>query len=102
MNEPKADVKFVEPPPLGNGRYDWVAIGNKLRKKPGEWALIFEGDRSSVVVALRSGNVSTLTPAMGFEFRTINNDKTPPRTCDLLMRYVPEKDETAAPKKKGK
>jgi hypothetical protein len=97
VTDPKAgassDVKFGEPPaPSNRAPYDWAAIAEKLRKKPGKWALIFEQDKTSYVVSLRQDGVTALLPSKGFEIRTANNKRTPVRVCDLWLRYNPEKD----------
>jgi hypothetical protein len=87
-----AAVKFGTPPPQRKSPYDWDSIAEQLRKKPGEWALIFEGDKTSLVTAIRIDGIRALRPRKGFETRTTNNTKGSPRTCDLWMRYNPEKD----------
>lgn len=92
---PKAQssVKFAGTPPPGRvQRYDWEAIARKLRRKPGEWGLIFKGDLTSLVVAIRHDDIKALRKNKGFEVRTENNKRGKPRTCDLWMRYVPEND----------
>jgi|SRR6478752_2268637 len=73
-------------------RYDWNKIAAKLKRRPGEWAKVFENDRTSVVNAIRQGGVVALHPDLGFEVRTRNNVRAPVRKCDLYLRYVPEKD----------
>lgn len=88
-----AAIKFGTPPPAREVRYDWPAIADKLRARPEEWALIFTGDRTTLVTALRAGSIRALRPRAGFEVRTANNTRGTPRTCDLWMRYVPAKNE---------
>jgi hypothetical protein len=89
-------VKFGTPPEPRVPRYDWEAIAQKLRDNPGEWACIFEGDKTSLVTAIRIRGIKPLLPEKGFEVRTTNNIKpepgVAPRTCDLWLRYVPSKD----------
>lgn len=87
-------VEFGAPVPVGRQpRYDWEAIGKRLRRKPGEWGRIFEQDKASIATAIRAGNVAPMRPSKGFEVRTSNNDHSAsPRTCSLWLRYVPEKD----------
>lgn len=87
-----AAVKFGSPPPRRKSPYDWDKIAKELRAEPGEWGLIFEGDRSSLVTAIRINGIKALKSSKGFETRTANNTRDYPRTCDLWMRYVPEKD----------
>lgn len=86
-----APVKW-EAPPDRPKQYPWAAIAAELRKHPGEWALIFEGDRSSVVIAIRQGAVGDVHPDLGFETSTRNNKRGTPRTCDLYMRYNPDRE----------
>ena len=82
------EVAFVAPPT--RVRYDWEKIADRLRRKPGEWALIFTQDRTSVVVAIRAGSVAPVHPALGFETTTRENRRNQPRTCDLYMRFNPD------------
>ena len=92
----KVSVVSWELPPLSEAeervRYDWTKIAAQLRRRPGEWAKIFEDDRTSVVNAIRQGAVKSLHPDSGFEVRTRNNVRRPVRKCSLYLRYVPEKD----------
>lgn len=82
-----------EDPPERPVRYNWYAISRQLKKKPGKWAKVFDRDRQSLVVALRSGSITALQPENGFEFQTRNNDRsTPQRTCTLYARYNPDAD----------
>lgn len=98
---PSSDVVFEDPPKprKRNGRYDWVTIGAKLRKKPGEWAKIADRDRASIAMAIKQSSISTFLPAHGYEVKTANNEKPPgkPQTCSLYVRYVPEQDTTLKP-----
>lgn len=87
-----AAVKFGTPPPRRKSPYDWDSIAAQLREKPGEWARIFEGDKASLVTAIRIDGIKALRASKGFETRTANNTRDYPRTCDLWMRYVPEND----------
>ena len=92
MSEPKSEVVFKNPPPPVHGRYDWATIAKKVRKKPEEWALVFEDDNVSLATAIRAGNVTPLLPSKGFIVRTANGSKGPPRKCDMYLMYVPEND----------
>lgn len=93
----QSSVKFSEKPPPGRvQRYDWEAIAKKLRRKPGEWGLIFKGDLTSLVVAIRHDDIKALRKDKGFEVMTANNKRGKPRTCDLWLRYVPENDKEKA------
>lgn len=91
-DDPVRDVTFSDPPnrPI---QYDWAEIAKKLKRRPGKWALIFERDRTSVVNAIRQGNIAAVRPDHGFEVRTANNVARPHRVCSLYLRYVPEMDE---------
>lgn len=81
-------VVWEEPPP--NTAYDWEAIAEDLRARPGQWAKVFEGDRTSYVVAIRSGSIRALRPEDGFEVKTRDNTREPVRTCTLYLRYNPK------------
>lgn len=89
----KAEVTWEEPP-SGRRRYDWSAIAQQLRERPGQWAKIFDHDRSSLATAIRIKGIHALLPEKGFEVRTANNTRDTPRTCTLYLRYNPEKDVT--------
>lgn len=91
MTEPKG-IEAWENPPERPTRYDWSTIAAQLRRRPGKWAKVFDRDRTSLVVALRSGHIKALHPDLGFECTTSNNKRDVARTCTLHMRYVPEKD----------
>ena len=93
MTEPKSEVVFQNPPPPVHGRYDWATIAKKVRKKPGDWALVFTNDNVSLATAIRAGNVTALHPNKGFVVRTANGSKGPPRKCDMYLMYVPEYDQ---------
>lgn len=86
----RSDVEWKEPAPRPT-QYNWEAIAAQLREKPGEWALVFERDRTTVVNAIRQGNVAAVRPADGFEVRTRNNT-IHPRQCSLFMRWNPTKE----------
>lgn len=88
----RSTVRFKEPPPVREQRYDWEKIAAKLRKNPGEWAEIFQNDVTSLATAIRIRGIKALHPDKGFEVRTTNNKKGSPRTCDLWLRYNPERD----------
>lgn len=94
---PTATLRFEEPPPLRGRRYDWDAIAEQLRRRPMEWATVFERDRTSLATAIRIKGIQALHPDKGFEVRTSNNvrlrdenDKEL-RLCTLHLRYNPEK-----------
>lgn len=91
QKEAVAEVTW-EDPPSGRQRYDWNAIAEQLRQRPGEWAKIFDRDRSSLATAIRIRGIHALLPEKGFEIKTANNTRAKPRTCTLYLRYVPEKD----------
>jgi len=93
MAEAKAEVTWEAPPPTRRGkRYDWNAIAAQLEQRPGEWAKVFDEDRTSLATAIRINGISALRPDKGFEVRTTNNKRGAPRTCTMFLRYVPEKD----------
>lgn len=83
-----ASVTWEAPPTDGRVVYDWTAIAKKLKSRPGQWAKVFDDDRTSLVNAIRQGAVRPLAPSLGFEVRTRNNVREPIRKCSLYMRYV--------------
>jgi len=87
----KPDVTW-EDPPVRPTQYDWTAIAAELRKKPGQWAKIFDEDRASLATAIRIKGIKALHPDKGFEVTTTNNVRSQPRTCTMYLRYNPEKD----------
>jgi hypothetical protein len=93
---PSAGVAFGPLPSTGGrGKYDWVAIAERCKAQPGEWLLVFEGDRRSIAVAVREQSVTTVTADKGFESTTRNNKaKEVPPVCDLYLRYVPANDQS--------
>jgi hypothetical protein len=86
--EPVRSVTWEVPadPPM---RYDWQAIADEMKERPGEWARVFENDKTSLVNAIRQGAIRPLDPRLGFEIRTRNNVRSPERRCSLYMRFVP-------------
>ena len=89
MTAPKVPTgKWSEPPPARTPAYPWKDIATLLRKNPGRWREVFKEDRTSLTIAIRQGSIAALKPEDGFELRTSNNKKGPPRTCTLHMRYV--------------
>jgi hypothetical protein len=94
----KSKVVFGEPPPARVQRYDWDKIADTLRSKPGEWAKVFEKDKTSLATSIRINGIRALKPSKGFEVRTENNTRGnpatgEPRMCTMWLRYNPEKDE---------
>lgn len=102
MTKKKTEVTWESPPPVGQGRYDWAVIAEKLKTQPGEWAKVFDGDKTSVVNAIRQGKISVLRPDLGFQVRTSNNTRTPTRTCTLYLRYMPPVPVKKSTRKKAK
>lgn len=89
-DEPVSQVSFKSPPARPT-KYDWTKIATQLKRKPGQWALVFEHDRASVANAIRMGSIVAVRPEDGFEVRTSNNDtQSRPRTCSLWLRYNPK------------
>jgi hypothetical protein len=93
----KSNVVHWEAPPERPYQYPWTEIALELRRHPMQWAKIFEGDRATVATALRQGSITVLHPDLGFEIRTANNTRTGIRTCDLYLRWNPNRvHDTAA------
>lgn len=105
MTKQEAGLRFEDPPEKVT--YDWAAIARKLKRKPEQWAVVFERDRTSLVAAISTGKISALTKAKGFEYRTRNNRRETDeqgrerRTCTLYLRYVPANDTTKQKKEKA-
>lgn len=87
----ESEVTWEDPPPK-RAKYDWSVIAEQLRERPGQWAKIFDRDRSSLATAIRIKGIKALLPDKGFEVRTANNTRDTPRTCTMYLRYNPEKD----------
>ena len=82
-----------ETPPERPHRYPWDEIAEELRTRPMEWAKIYEQDRATVATAIRAGSIAAVHPDLGFESQTRNNTRgTGTRTCDLYLRWNPEKE----------
>jgi hypothetical protein len=87
-------------------RFNWAKIAEQLRADPMEWYVVFKDGRASVYEAVRQGNVADVHPDLGFETETFNNKRTSPRTCDMYIRYNPDRQSdlravlTASRKKK--
>lgn len=93
MTEKKSEVTWESPPPIGQGRYDWAVIAEKLKTQPGEWAKVFDEDKTSIVNAIRQGKIRVIRAELGFQVRTANNVRRPVRTCSLYLRYMPDRAE---------
>lgn len=92
-------MKFVDTAPERQASVDWAGIAHALRTADWpKWAL-FEGVNVSMPNTIRNG-VKAL-PMDQFQMRTSNNTSGPKRTCDLYLRYVPEKHR-AAERKAGR
>lgn len=91
--QPKG-IEGWEDPPVRPQRYEWDAIAKQLRRRPGKWAKVYDKDRTSITVALRSGHIAALKPEKGFVFRTSNGTRDQPRTCTLHAKYDPDFDTT--------
>lgn len=90
MTESIERVRFSEPPPTREVKYDWESIASRLLRKPGEWALVYEHDKQTYAVAIRNNKIAALKREKGFESKTANNNNTD-RTCSLWVRFNPEK-----------
>lgn len=94
MTKPKvAPLKFEDPPPRQDRRYDWASIATQLRIKPGQWAKVFDNDRASLATAIRIDGIKALRADKGFVVRTTNNTREYPRTCSMYLKYEPELDQ---------
>lgn len=91
MSRQKIGLLTREDPPERPPQYDWTRIAAQLKGDPMRWYKVFDGDRTSVVVAIRSGSIRAVHPDLGFEVQTSNNVKEPRRTCTLHMRYNPDR-----------
>jgi hypothetical protein len=87
----------------GRGKYNWEAIAARCKAQPDEWLLVYEQDRRSIAVAVRTQHVSKVTEAAGFESTTRNNKTdVDPSVCDLYIRYVRSKDQSIKRTRKAK
>lgn len=87
--ETLAGVEWRDPPP--RTKYDWAKIAKRMRQRPMKWLLIFEQDFTHKVNAVNAGKVPDVHPDLGFQTRTANNKRSSPRTCDLYMRFNPDR-----------
>jgi hypothetical protein len=95
VDQPSEGVAFGTPPPKRQRKYDWAAIAKKCKRRPGQWFLVFEQDKTTYSATIRQGGIAALKPELGFEMRTANNKtNVKPRVQDLWVRYVPENDTT--------
>ena len=85
-------TKKGEPPPKRRLIVDWEKIARDLMRHAGEWRLVFKDGPTSTASAVKAGKMTAIRPVSDFEFRTSNNKRTSPRTCDLHMRYVGDKE----------
>ena len=95
------EIQFGDPPTTTrSGNFDWDSVAEQLRAKPGEWALVFEDGRYTLVTSMSGGSVSAfrIKPSVmerdpRFEYMTTNNHwgDDGRRRCDLWMRYVDPK-----------
>src|SRR5262245_21911890 len=102
MAHSQSPVTWENPPPERGSRYDWAAIAEQLKSRPGEWAKIVDHDRYSLATSIRiASDQHPLNRAKEFELRTSNNrfDSTGTRVCTLHMRALPEEPKPS--KKKG-
>lgn len=89
VEEASTGVGWKDPPPRSN--YHWDKIAAKLKRRPMTWYLVFKADFTHKVNAINEGKVPAVHPDLGFETRTANNKRETPRTCDLYMRFNPDK-----------
>jgi hypothetical protein len=90
-------VGFEDPPARG-APYDWEAIARRCKRRPNKWYTVFERDKFSYTISVRSG-VKPLLPIRnqkdpsdieGFEVwteNTIRATATHPRLCKMRIRY---------------
>lgn len=87
--KPQAGEAWQSPP--SSGRPDWAAVAATLRSRPGAWLLVCTAGRVTWADAIKRGRVNALRPDLGFEVSTNRNTRGYPRTCDLYMRFNPDK-----------
>lgn len=87
-----ADEWAAPPRPANRGPYDWNAIAQRLRQKPGEWLLIFEDGPRGTANSVRQGHVLVFREP-GYEVTTRNNNPET-GTCSLYVRWVPPDADT--------
>lgn len=83
-----SEVRWEQPPPSGNDRYDWAAIGAQLVARPGEWAMVAVarnvGTSSQMAKKIRTSDYHPLAALGRFEAvaRTVDGE---PR---VYARYI--------------
>lgn len=87
------DIKWQEPPSDGRERHGkWEPVADRLRSRPGAWALIAEGVSASLRSNLVRGNMKAFRPAGSFEAvsRNPRSGQSGARVVDIYARYVGE------------
>ena len=79
-------IKFQDPPPSATRRGLHEKIAAKLRKRPGEWALIQHMSSTHNVDMIQRGRVKPYQPAGSFEATSRKRDEG----YDIYARYVGE------------
>lgn len=80
-------IRWEEPPPRRHGQvHDWAAIGEKLRSKPNEWAVVAvclnQATAGSTARYVREGKYQKLGPGFDAVARTVNGE------ARVYARYV--------------
>lgn len=88
-------IKFGTPPERRD--YHWAEVAERLRARPGEWALVHERLPASVAWSVNAGRVGPVHKDRGFRTRTVGNTQGAGvvRTIrELWMVYDPALDTT--------
>lgn len=88
VKETSSLVKFAEPPHTRGGRAESPRnrkIAEELRKHPGEWALVAEGEKNDgLAVRIRSGKAKSFAEGV-WEATSRRNEEN---TIDIYARFV--------------
>lgn len=78
-------MRFSEPPSVRAPAHDWEEVLATLSQRPGEWLLVDENERFSVVNALRAGKISALRDRVYITTRNNHTDDNGVRRCALYL-----------------
>lgn len=105
---PAPKLVFKDPPPEKRD-YQWEAVAEQLRERPGEWALVHRDLPASVPWAVNAGRISHVHPDRGFQARSAGGydhetaGRKPTRyAAEMFLIYRPENDTSKAKKNGGK
>jgi hypothetical protein len=73
-------LEFRDPPPPKKARRNWQAIADQLKARPGRWAVVASGSRSTVaniVSRINRNDYKVFAPVGAFKAECRESEKTP-------------------------